>query len=67
MKKSDKEKKNKNKGLVILNIILLIILIVGGLSIYIAIDEKIITFNKDNDKITNIVKNNSNKTYNLYE
>ena len=62
MKKSDKEKKNKNKGLVILNIILLIILIVGGLSIYIAIDEKIITFNKDNDKITNIVKNNSNKT-----
>ena len=62
MKKSDKEKKNKNKGLVILNIILLIILIVGGLSIYIAMDENIITFNKDNDKISNIVKNNSNKT-----
>ena len=42
------EHKTKNKGLIITNIILVIIILAAALLVYVAIDEEIIVFNKDN-------------------
>ena len=63
-KENIKKNNKKNKGLIITNIILVIIILVVALLIYIAIDEDIIIFNKDNYEKVNInkvVNNNTNK------